>query len=301
MADQSHLALPSLPDGTFLVRSAFKDSTGAPRFVLPVPARMAGEMAMNYLIFYEERWGGYEYPFRLFFDTHLRPGDVFVDVGAHWGLFALSAATRWPGQVDVIAIEPEPENLQGLRAAVRHNGLDHQIEIVAAAAGEAGGSAPLVLNTSMGHSLFGVSGVPAGQPAVTVPIITLDTLLPRIARSRGGRVYLKIDTEGYEPRVLAGAGALLGSGRVAAILWENGRAFRSEPLRGERAAMLRDLGERGFTLCRFARDSEGGALLPFASPDDEGNVFCLAKGFVPAARYPRPPGPRPPFDPDARA
>ncbi len=41
---------------------------------------------------YELRFGGYEAPSRKFFDEHLRPGDSFVDVGSHWGVYSFSAA-----------------------------------------------------------------------------------------------------------------------------------------------------------------------------------------------------------------
>ena len=33
-----------------------------------------------------------------FFDRHLQAGDIFFDVGAHFGLYAMGAATRLPGE-----------------------------------------------------------------------------------------------------------------------------------------------------------------------------------------------------------
>ena len=47
------------------------------------------------LLFYREVAGrGWEFTLRRFLDLHLSSDDVFIDVGAHWGIHALTAATR---------------------------------------------------------------------------------------------------------------------------------------------------------------------------------------------------------------
>src|SRR5215210_1011896 len=54
----------------------------------------------------------------------LRPGDVFVDVGANWGYFSLAAA-HWVGpRGTVIAFEPEPRLFELLAGNVAANRLD---------------------------------------------------------------------------------------------------------------------------------------------------------------------------------
>ena len=79
-----------------------------------------------------------------------------AEVGAHAGVCAGSAATRAPGMIDVRAIEAHPDNVTRLAHGVALNGLDGAIEVIAAAAGAAPGTAPLVANSTMGNSLYGV-------------------------------------------------------------------------------------------------------------------------------------------------
>ena len=76
-------------DEVLLVPSAFTKPDGAPRFVMPIARRFLADAGVGYLARYETQHGGYEYPTRCFLDQHLQPGDVFIDVGAHWGLYAL--------------------------------------------------------------------------------------------------------------------------------------------------------------------------------------------------------------------
>ena len=64
---------------------------------------------------------------------------------------------------------------------------------------------------------------------LSVPIVTLDGLLAERPAPQDRRVLIKIDVEGFGPQVTAGARELLQSGRVAALVWENGRAFLEEP------------------------------------------------------------------------
>src|SRR6202163_1121267 len=63
----------------------------------------------------------------------LRPGDVFIDVGAHIGLFSVLAAHLVGGSGRVVAFEPYPESRERLRRLADRNGLGDRIEIVAAA------------------------------------------------------------------------------------------------------------------------------------------------------------------------
>jgi FkbM family methyltransferase len=287
------IRLPSGPDGTVLLSSVLEDTAGSPRFVMPIPRAAIADVAVKHIVTREAGYGGYEYPTRAFFDAHLAPGDLFIDVGAHWGIMALTAATRHRGEVKILAVEPAPENVTQLMRAVAHNGLEDCIEIVSAAAGNAAGTAPLVTDSTMGHSLHGISlpGLPQGKLRLTVPVLTLDGLLADRPALATRRAFLKIDVEGLEPQAVAGADALLQSGRVAALVWEYGRAFEHEPARANMAAMIERLGDLGFTLHRFPSHDLGGPLIPFVPGGGACNVICLAAGFEPLASYVRPPGP----------
>lgn len=308
---QQPVRLAKAKDGSLLVPSVFKDPQGKPRFVMPVPPAALNDMAIRFMVERETRYGGFEYPTRAFIDAHLQPGDLFIDVGAHWGIIALSAATRHPGAVAVIALEAHPANSGNLMRLVAANRLEDAIEVVAAAGGDAPGTAPLVTNTSMGHSLhgLGLQGLKQGALKLTVPLVTLDQLLDERPELSGRRVMIKIDVEGFEPQVLAGARRLLESGQVAAIIWEKGRAFDEEPGRSALTAMVHALDELGYSHHVLASHDLGGPLLPYVPQGGSCNVFSLAAGLEPRPAYSRPPGPVPPIapsnrgdgDPEARA
>src|SRR5688500_14024452 len=107
---QIQLTLPMIERQPALP-SAAKGPDGQSRFRVPLLKELINsDPGIRYLVSYESVYGGYEANSRQFFDEHLAPGDVFIDVGAHWGTFALSAATRYPGQISVIAIEAHPLN-----------------------------------------------------------------------------------------------------------------------------------------------------------------------------------------------
>ncbi|MGF1610223.1 MAG: FkbM family methyltransferase [Kiloniellales bacterium] len=287
--------IPTAKDGTLLLPSAFKDAGERPRFRLPVPRPALRDVAVRFLVEREAYYGGYEYPTRAFFDAHLAAGDLFIDVGAHWGIMSLSAATRHRGDVKVLAIEAHPLNVVQLMRAITYNGLEASIEVVAAAAGVDFGTAPLVANSSMGHSLYGLGlqGMPQGDFKLAVPTVTLDRLMAERPELAERRCFLKIDVEGFEPQVVAGAAELLESGRVAALVWEKGRAFDREPGHGAMLALVARLKSLGFTLHVMPSGDLGGPLLPFVPAQGSHNVFCLAPGFQPEAAYLRPPGPVP--------
>ncbi|MEE8172255.1 MAG: FkbM family methyltransferase, partial [Alphaproteobacteria bacterium] len=218
---------------------------------------------------------------------------MFIDVGAHWGVLSLGAATRHPGDVSVLAIEADPANVAQLLRAVAHNGLTESIETVAAAAGDAPGTAPLIGNTTMGHSLYGkgLQGMQQVARGLSVPVVTLDSLLAERPALKGRRVLIKIDVEGYEPQVIAGAKALLQSGRVAALVWEHGRAFFEEPGKSAARHLAAELRDLGFSLHQLPSHELGGALMPFAPAFNVCNVICLSGQFQPYRAYNRPAGP----------
>ena len=285
--------MKSAPDGALLLPSVFRDANGDARFTLPVPKNFLDDLAIKHLIEREARHGGFEYPTRAFFDAHLEPGDVFIDVGAHWGMLSLSAATRHAGEISVLAIEADPANVTQLLRGVAHNGLTNDIETVAAAAGDTPGTAPLIGNTTMGNSLFGkgLEGMQQVARGLSVPIVTLDGLLAERDALHGRRVLIKIDVEGFEPETIAGAGKLLQSGHVAALVWEHGRAFFEEPGKSAAQNLIAELEGYGFTLHQLPSHELGGALMPFVPAQTVCNVICLSGQFRPYRAYNRPPGP----------
>lgn len=124
----------------------------------------------------------------------LRPGDRVLDLGAHIGGFALSAAAIG---CEVIAVEASPRNAELLRRSVAHNRFTN-CRVVEAAVSDKPGTVSFTV-----RGPYGQVGVPVeGQPMVTVPAVRADDVL----REHGwDRVrFVKLDVEGFEIPALHG-------------------------------------------------------------------------------------------------
>ena len=60
---------------------------------------------------------------------HINKGDIVVDAGAHLGLFTVKASKIVGDKGKVIAIEPEPENLEILKKNIKLNNLKNVITV----------------------------------------------------------------------------------------------------------------------------------------------------------------------------
>lgn len=125
---------------------------------------------------------------------------VCVDIGANVGFYACLARSRGKR---VVAIEPQPQNLAFLYRNLEYNGyLDVEVY-------------PVGLSDKPGiERLYGrfdtssfVSGWARATASIIVPVTTLDVLVGD--RFRGHGLVIKMDVEGYEAQVLAGAARTL--------------------------------------------------------------------------------------------
>jgi FkbM family methyltransferase len=136
------------------------------------------------------------------------PFSTVLDVGAHFGEFALVASRRFPG-ARIVCVEPLPAAQATLRAVVPH------VEVLPfAAAAVAGPRAFHVSRASAASSLLPLtaaltSAFPGTEAAAEVEVDArpLDELLDASALDRP--VLLKIDVQGGELDVLRGAERVL--------------------------------------------------------------------------------------------
>jgi FkbM family methyltransferase len=268
-------------DGWAMLPSSLKRPDRSPRFHLHFAANFAADVGAQHLIV-NEAGAGYEPPTRDLIERVLRRGDLFVDVGAHWGVFSLQAATHPAGDIEVVAFEPDLMNATMLNETIRRNRVSNVVSIVCAACGNKNELAPLVANSTMGHSIRGVGLAPEVRAVSKwVPVVTLDGALADMGKPAQRRLIVKIDAEGFEPNVILGAQSLLASGRVALVVWECGRAF-ADGL-GRRAMQLTAtlLGQCGF---RHFRPPPGGHAGPPVVFDAEasyrGNVFSVGPQLI---------------------
>jgi FkbM family methyltransferase len=261
--------------------SAFLDANGRPRFKMWVPTSLVlNDLGAAHLFYREVAERGYEFSLRRFLDLQLSSDDVFIDVGAHWGVHSLTAATRWPNQVSVLAIEAHPDNSTRLRSWVERNRLGADVEVIPNAIGDREGVARMrVDGSSMGHSLRAHGSEFGLTTTIEVGMTTLDQLLINRAHLRWRRIILKIDVEGYELEVLSGARQLLSSGHLAAIVWENGN-FHERTVQDQRTRAIFDLlNSHGFEhFCVLHEDADI-RLMPLQGKDLPGDIFSLARNF----------------------
>jgi len=140
----------------------------------------------------------------------LRPGDVFVDVGANIGSYTVLASAVCGAEV--IAFEPDPDTMRDLRANVEINGMESRVELVEAALGSRDGS----IEFTVGQDTVNHVATSADSNTRRVTMRRLDDVL----EERKPRL-LKMDVEGYEGEVIAGAEQTLRDTSLAAVITEN--------------------------------------------------------------------------------
>lgn len=143
-----------------------------------------------------------------------RPG-IFIDVGANLGWHTVHAAQH-PSVETVVAFEPEPFNAWLLDRNLTSNDVGNAI-VSNAAVGAQSGTMRLHRYKSSNygrHSLL----TDYGYGSRIVPIVDLDSALQNFGLADRPVSILKIDVEGYEPAVIAGATKTLE--RTSAVIME---------------------------------------------------------------------------------
>ena len=171
--------------------------------------------------------GYWEMWLTIFFARHLRPGMTVIDVGANFGYYTLLFGALVGSSGHVYAVEPNPEVVAKLRRSVDLNGLASRTTILAAAAGAADDSEV---------TLFAPHGEPKNGtiiPSPTTVSADLGTVytVPQVSMDRataaGPRIdFVKIDAEGGEEAVIAGAIRTLRRDKPRLILEFNAARYR---------------------------------------------------------------------------
>jgi FkbM family methyltransferase len=180
--------------------------------------------------------------------TALKPGDVFLDVGAHFGYFSIIAARVVGPSGRVVAFEPHERMQDELRTLVARNRVERIVEIVPAAVVEK--DTDITLYTSEGsaaHSTVEPDRSPTRnlklRPSTVVHGTSLDEWLARRPTLASRVRCIKIDVQGAESRVVAGMGRTL-QPRGVTILCDTSIGSEAD-LTLERAGYRRHRIERG--------------------------------------------------------
>lgn len=142
----------------------------------------------------------------------LSAGDVFLDVGAHLGLYTVLASSV--AGVHVVALEPSTAAFARLQENIELNSIHDQVTAIQQAAGNQVGQARL----SMGcDAMNGLSH--EFEQSEEVAITTVDHLLGQL--NRGEVAAMKVDVEGFELDVLDGARTMINRCHPAIVVEVN--------------------------------------------------------------------------------
>jgi FkbM family methyltransferase len=155
-------------------------------------------------------YGEYEPDTEAIIRRYLRPGDVAIDVGANIGIHTLPMSEAVGPQGVVLAVEPLPSVRERLERNLELNRATN-VRVIAQAASDREGSAqlypPRADAANFGQASLARLGHLDEAAPIEVSLVTLDA----IVRAHGlDRVRLiKIDVEGHDREVMAGAIALI--------------------------------------------------------------------------------------------
>jgi FkbM family methyltransferase len=148
-------------------------------------------------------------------ERSFRSGQVFYDIGANVGAYSLIAAKTAPSGARIFAFEPSPGSFLDLSRNVALNDCTGTVtplplalwsrnEVLALAPGAtvAGTASRPIVAGAAEHDVspYGVQASPDAVPIIGIP---LDDLVERFGLP--APTHAKIDTDGYELEVLAGA------------------------------------------------------------------------------------------------
>ena len=189
---------------------------------------------------------------------YLQPGMQVIDIGANYGLYTLSAAQAVGPEGRVFAFEPAPNTARFLAASCARNALQN-VQICQFALSDRRGEAWFQLNENpeLNHLVMNPEH---STELERVGIERLDDWAQGIAGLAPD--FIKLDAEGHEAAVVAGAAAVLASS-TALIMFELKHGAQISH------GLIEEFTSRGFAIYRLMPGL--GILVPFRV-EDQGSV-----------------------------
>jgi len=215
-----------------------------------------------------------------FFFLYLRPGDHFLDCGAHVGLFSVLAGGLVGKQHPPIVLEPDPDTCRILVSNLKANGISAEAVLAKGVFGKPGrvrfariGSG----GSAYSHVEFDGENRAEGREKETVREVEVVTLTQIAAEFGVDRFDLvKLDVEGSEPSVIGSLDTVQSNRLFPLIMVEFtetnlGRAGSSS------VKLFELLRSRGYQVCRFDFDKR--SLIPTEIRDriDYENFFATTE------------------------
>jgi FkbM family methyltransferase len=216
----------------------------------------------------------YEQATSLFILRHLKPGDVFVDIGAHYGYFTLLAARLVGPKGRVVSIEAIASTCAQLERNVVENGIGNtEIHNVAAFSERRllifkdYGPTLSSLNTAFA-ARGGLEGACVAATEIEVQAVPADQIISTTAA--GALSIIKIDAESSEEYVLAGLSRTIDLHRPTLIVELSGAKADKE---GRTQRIMEALDSLGYNA--FILRHTGLGQVPQNRPLDDNNVVFI--------------------------
>lgn len=192
-------------------------------------------------------WGDYEPYHTKIFRRIVRPGDVVLDVGANFGWFTTLFAT-WVGDAGhVHAFEPVPFIRAFASETIALNGVARRVTLNPFGLGREAAELPIYTFAGLPHGH--ASHLDLGRSDAVEHVCRIERLDDYVDTERPGPIrFMKVDVEGWEPDVFAGAERLLSADDAPIVAFEiNGECLGRRSLRGSDViGVLRDVGYTDF-------------------------------------------------------
>lgn len=231
------------------------------------------ECLVHRTILYE---GGYEPRESRWLSSVVRPGWKMIDVGANIGYFSMLVEKLSGGTADIYSFEPLGENFEYLNENRRLNAFD-RIRTYNMALGdretELAFSVPSAGNTGQGRILVEGENVAVDGLIERVRVTTLDAFVEENGIS--GIDFIKMDVEGAEALVLAGARSTILRDRPLMMIEINPEALGEFQLTGE--DLIARISELGYDLFTVEPGQRLEPLTAATDLDPFRNAICFPK------------------------
>lgn len=151
-------------------------------------------------------------PLAKYMCSHILPGSVIYDIGAHVGMYSMLLASRVPGS-QVYSFEPNTDSFERLRRNIRLMKLEDRITPLNIALDETSGSRTFHVSSDSGRSSFHEYNATYEESTIvtsySVDCRTVDDLVE--SGTCKAPDAIKMDTEGHEYQVICGAKNVIAS------------------------------------------------------------------------------------------
>ncbi len=172
---------------------------------------------------------------------YLRSEDVFFDIGANVGTFTVLASQVIGAKS--VAVEPDVESYTALMDNIFINRIQDRVKALNVAVGRSAGT--VKFRVGLGSISHVLRDVETDDNYGVIPMLPLDEIAGSICPE-----VLKVDTEGYEQEVLAGAHTVLSNSALNVLMIElRGHGTRYG---ADEQAIDKGLRSLGFVACDYS-------------------------------------------------